>query len=83
MTCLSGRNGDFGRLLGEDDSPDETREKMRGATVEGLGTLPPVLALARSLGLNEEDLPLLHHLDGVLRGRRKAGDSALAKIMPQ
>lgn len=83
VTCLSGRNGDFGCLLGEGNSPNEAREKMSGSTVEGLGTLPPALALARSLGLDEEDLPLLHHLDGVLQGRRKARDSALADLMPQ
>lgn len=54
---------------------------MGNATFEGLGTLPPALALVRSHGLGEEDLPLLHHLDGVLQGRRKAGDSALADLM--
>lgn len=81
VTCLSGRNGDFGRLLGEGNSPDEARRKMGNATVEGLGTLPPALALARSLGLGKEELPLLHHLDGVLQGQRKAGDSALADLM--
>ena len=66
VTCLTGRNGDFGRLLGEGHSPEEARETMGGATVEGLGTLPPALEFARSLGLGER-LPLLFYLDDVLR----------------
>ncbi|MGI9050534.1 MAG: NAD(P)H-dependent glycerol-3-phosphate dehydrogenase [Rubrobacteraceae bacterium] len=66
VTCLTGRNGDFGRLLGEGNSPEEARGIMEGATVEGLGTLPLALGLARSLGLGEK-LPLLSYLDEVLR----------------
>lgn len=83
VTCLSGRNGDFGRLLNESGSPEEARERMRDATVEGLGTLPPALTLARSLGLGEEELPLLHHLDGVLQGRQEAGGFTLADLLPE
>ena len=73
VTCLTGRNGDFGRLLGEGNSPEKAREIMNGATVEGIGTLPPALESARSLGLAEK-LPLLFYLDEVLRagGTEKA-----------
>ena len=65
VTCLTGRNGDFGKLLGEGHPPEKAREIMDGATVEGLGTLPPALMLARSLGIRER-LPLLQYLDEVL-----------------
>jgi glycerol-3-phosphate dehydrogenase (NAD(P)+) len=81
VTCLSGRNGDFGRLLNESNTPEEAREKMGNATVEGLGTLPPALALAKSLDLSEEELPLLHHLDAVLRGERSAGEPEFARLL--
>ena len=81
VTCLTGRNGDFGRLLGEGNSPEKSREIMGGATVEGLGTLPPALDLARSLGLLEQ-LPLLSYLDEVLRvGGTEQASSSLERII--
>ena len=83
VTCLSGRNGDFGRLLGEGNSPETAREKMNNATVEGLGTLPPALALASSVGLGRKELPLLHHLDDVLAGRVEPGGSSLAELLSE
>ena len=83
VTCLSGRNGDFGRLLNAGNGPDEARERMGNATVEGLGTLPPALALGSSLGLGEEELPLLYYLDAVLRGERAAGDPDLARLLAE
>jgi len=66
VTCLSGRNGDFGRLLGEGYSPEEARKEMEYATVEGLDTLPAALRLTGALGL-EEKAPVLGYLDEVLR----------------
>lgn len=83
VTCLSGRNGDFGRLLNGGNGPDEAQEKMGNATVEGLGTLPSALELSRSLGLGEEELPLLYHLDAVLQGERDTGDPDLARLLHQ
>ena len=83
VTCLSGRNGDFGRLLNAGNGPEEALERMGNATVEGLGTLPPALKLVDTLGLGEEDLPLLHHLDAVLRGERAAGDPDLAQLLSE
>ncbi|PLS87678.1 MAG: hypothetical protein CYG60_00625 [Actinobacteria bacterium] len=83
VTCLSGRNGDFGRLLGEGNPPEVAREKMNNATVEGLGTLPPALALARSVGLGKKELPLLYHLDDVLGGRVEPGGSSLAVLLAE
>ncbi len=81
VTCLSGRNGDFGRLLNEGNLPEEAQGKMGNATVEGLGTIPPALKLAGTLGLGEEELPLLYHLDAVLRGERAASVPDLARLL--
>lgn len=81
VTCLSGRNGDFGRLLGDGASGEEAREKMAGQTVEGLGTLPPALELADQLGIGEAEIPLLRHLDGVLKGEGVSGVDALQGIL--
>ena len=83
VTCLSGRNGDFGRLLNRGNGPEEAREEMGNATVEGLGTLPSALKLADTLGLGENELPLLFHLAAVLRGERAAGDPDLAKLLSE
>jgi glycerol-3-phosphate dehydrogenase (NAD(P)+) len=81
VTCLSGRNGDFGALLNPGRSSEEALAEMDNATVEGLGTLPYALDLARSLGLGKERLPLLHRLDEVLVNPRPATDSALAELL--
>ena len=81
VTCLSGRNGDFGRRLNAGANREKALEDMNNATVEGLGTLPPALDLARSLDLGENELPLLHRLDAVLRGEKSARDSNLADLL--
>jgi glycerol-3-phosphate dehydrogenase (NAD(P)+) len=82
VTCLTGRNGDFGRLLGEGHAPEEARRLMDDATVEGLGALPEALELARSLGLGEESLPLLSHLDRALRSEEaRSGGLPLARLV--
>ncbi|CAN5642203.1 2-dehydropantoate 2-reductase N-terminal domain-containing protein [soil metagenome] len=81
VTCLSGRNGDFGRRLNTGAGREEALEDMNNATVEGLGTLPPALNLARSLDLGEEELPLLYKLDAVLRKEESARDLHLADLL--
>ncbi len=81
VTCLSGRNGDFGRLLNEVSRPDEALEKMKNVTVEGLDTLPYALKLAHACGLGEAELPLLYELDAVLRGERGTGDPDLIWLL--
>jgi glycerol-3-phosphate dehydrogenase (NAD(P)+) len=80
VTCASGRNGDFGRLLGDGHPPEEALKLMEGATVEGLGALPPALKLARGLGI-EGKTPVLHHLDEVLRTGGTDGGTPLAKLV--
>lgn len=82
VTCLTGRNGDFGRLLSQGHAPEEALRLMDDATVEGLGALPPALKLARSLGLDEDRLPLLYHLHRTLRSEEACNGAApLARIV--
>jgi glycerol-3-phosphate dehydrogenase (NAD(P)+) len=80
VTCASGRNGDFGGLLGDGFSPEEALGLMKGATVEGLGALPGALKMARALGV-EERTPLLHYLDEVLRAGGMGGETPLARLV--
>ena len=81
VTCLSGRNGDFGRLLNTGAGREAALKEMNNATVEGLSTLPPALKLARSLDLGGRELPLLYRLDAVLQGEKSARDSRLADLL--
>lgn len=82
VTCLTGRNGDFGRLLSKGHSAEEAISIMDNATVEGLGALGPALKLAGSLGLEDQQLPLLYYLDEVLRTGGVDGESPpLAEIV--
>jgi glycerol-3-phosphate dehydrogenase (NAD(P)+) len=83
VTCLSGRNGDFGALLNSGGSSEAALAEMNNATVEGLGTMPYALGLARSLGLGKERLPLLHRLQEVIENPRPATDSALAELLAE
>jgi glycerol-3-phosphate dehydrogenase (NAD(P)+) len=50
VTCLGGRNGNFGRLLGEGQSPEQARTTI-GSTVEGVHNATSALALADKLGV--------------------------------
>lgn len=67
VTCLTGRNGNFGQLLNKGYSPEKALTLMNNPTVEGLGTLDPALKLAQSMGFNRNDLPLLYYLSDVLQ----------------
>lgn len=82
VTCMTGRNGDFGRLLSKGHDAEGALSIMNNATVEGLGALGPALKLAGSLGLDERDLPLLNHLDAILRvGSKDGRDPPLAEMV--
>jgi len=50
VTCLGGRNGRFGRLLGEGQTPEQAR-KMIGSTVEGIANCASALALASRVSI--------------------------------
>jgi glycerol-3-phosphate dehydrogenase (NAD(P)+) len=64
VTCLGGRNGNFGRLLGEGQTPEQARATI-GSTVEGVANTKAALALADRLGVT---LPTAAAVDSVLSG---------------
>jgi glycerol-3-phosphate dehydrogenase (NAD(P)+) len=49
VTCLGGRNGNFGRLLGEGQTPDQAKQAI-GSTVEGVANTYAALAVAEKAG---------------------------------
>ena len=71
VTVQSGRNGAFGRLLGQGMKVEEALEKMKGQTIEGYATARGMHRLAKRLekegrlDLNR-DLPLFKELYAVL-----------------
>lgn len=64
VTCLGGRNGRFGALVGAGRSPEAALAEV-GSTVEGYGNARTVVALGDHYGL---DLPLMRTVAGVLFG---------------
>ncbi len=65
VTCLGGRNGRLGRLLGVGESPAQA-EATIGSTVEGVANARVAVTLADRLGL---DLPTARAVDDVLSER--------------
>lgn len=64
VTCLGGRNGRFGRLVGEGQTPDQALASI-GSTVEGVENTSAALALGESLGV---ELVAARLVDSVLSG---------------
>jgi glycerol-3-phosphate dehydrogenase (NAD(P)+) len=62
VTCLGGRNGNFGRLLGTGQTPEQAQETI-GSTVEGVANTSAALALADRVGVQ---LPTARAVDAVL-----------------
>ncbi len=50
VTCLGGRNGNLGRLLGSGQTPEQAQRTI-GSTVEGVANTSAALALAVKLGV--------------------------------
>jgi glycerol-3-phosphate dehydrogenase (NAD(P)+) len=63
VTCVSGRNGRFGQLLGSGASPAQALRTI-GSTVEGVANTAAALELATRYGL---DLPTARAVDVALR----------------
>ncbi len=71
VTCLGGRNGNFGRLLGSGLSADEAKSKI-GSTVEGEANTAVALELAQRAGVK---IPTAEAVDAVLTGRLSPEDA--------
>ena len=64
VTCLGGRNGNFGRLLGAGQTPEQALKTI-GSTVEGVANTGAALSLAEELGV---DLVAARAVSTVLSG---------------
>jgi glycerol-3-phosphate dehydrogenase (NAD(P)+) len=62
VTCLGGRNGRFGRLLGVGETPEQAR-KVIGSTVEGIANCAAALAIAARESI---DLPTARAVEAAL-----------------
>lgn len=77
VTCLGGRNGNFGRLLGEGQTPDQAKTAI-GSTVEGIANTHAALAVAARNGV---ELKAARAVLLVLEGDASPED-AIATMLP-
>jgi glycerol-3-phosphate dehydrogenase (NAD(P)+) len=73
VTCLGGRNGRFGRLLGAGQTPAQAR-KVIGSTIEGIANCGAALALAARESL---ELPTARVVEAALAERLSGPEGAL------
>ena len=77
VTCLGGRNGRFGRLLGEGQTPEQAHSVI-GSTVEGVANCAAALGLAARLSI---ELPTAQAVESALtQPLTRAGLEQLAHI---
>jgi glycerol-3-phosphate dehydrogenase (NAD(P)+) len=76
VTCLGGRNGNFGRLLGAGQDP-EGAEASIGSTVEGVANTTAALRVGERHGV---ELHAARAVDAVLTGTTPA-DEAIANLI--
>ena len=76
VTCLGGRNGRFGRLLGAGQTPEQAR-KVIGSTVEGITNSAAAVALSVREAL---DLPVARAVEAALAQDLVDADGAEALI---
>jgi glycerol-3-phosphate dehydrogenase (NAD(P)+) len=72
VTCLGGRNGRFGRLLGAGQTAEQARRAI-GSTVEGVPNCKAALAIAQRLGIN---LPTARAVEAALAERLADAEGA-------
>jgi glycerol-3-phosphate dehydrogenase (NAD(P)+) len=65
VTCLGGRNGRFGQLLGVGETSEQARKAI-GSTVEGVSNCHAALAIAEREGIN---LPIARTVEAALADR--------------
>jgi glycerol-3-phosphate dehydrogenase (NAD(P)+) len=71
VTCLGGRNGNLGRLLGTGQTPEQAQRTI-GSTVEGVANTAAALTLADKLGV---ELVAARIVDAVLSGGSSPADA--------
>lgn len=71
VTCLGGRNGSMGKLLGSGQTAEQA-EKTIGSTVEGVANTRAALAIADELGVR---LPAAEAVNAVLSGDASSEDA--------
>lgn len=71
VTCLGGRNGRFGQLLGAGETPDQAVRSI-GSTVEGVANAGAALAVAERLGV---ELPTARAVEAVCSGSTSPEDA--------
>ena len=76
VTCLGGRNGTLGRLLGAGQTPEQAQATI-GSTVEGAFNTRAALAVAERVGV---DLPTARAVDAMLSGRARP-DAVIRDLM--
>lgn len=76
VTCLGGRNGSFGRLLGAGETADQAQTTI-GSTVEGVGNTASALAIAERLGVG---LVAAKAVDLVLSGATSPVEAVAAAL---
>jgi glycerol-3-phosphate dehydrogenase (NAD(P)+) len=75
VTCLGGRNGRLGRLLGVGETPAQAQATI-GSTVEGVANARVAVALADRLGV---DVPTARAVDNVL-SERMSPEKAIVRL---
>jgi glycerol-3-phosphate dehydrogenase (NAD(P)+) len=76
VTCLGGRNGNFGRLLGAGQTPDQALKTI-GSTVEGVANTAASLALAEKVGV---EIHAARAVEAVL-AEKMAPDEAITALL--
>jgi glycerol-3-phosphate dehydrogenase (NAD(P)+) len=76
VTCLGGRNGKFGRLLGSGQGPEQARATI-GSTVEGVPNTHAALKLAERTGV---DVVVARTVASVLDGSSTPEESITAAL---
>jgi glycerol-3-phosphate dehydrogenase (NAD(P)+) len=72
VTCLGGRNGTFGRLLGSGQTADQARKAV-GSTIEGIANCAAALELAARESI---ELPTASFVEAALAQRLEDTGSA-------
>ncbi|MEX2394333.1 MAG: NAD(P)H-dependent glycerol-3-phosphate dehydrogenase [Actinomycetota bacterium] len=76
VTCLGGRNGNYGRLIGSGQNAEQAQRTI-GSTVEGVAATHAALGIAGRVGV---DLVAASAVDDVLAGRTSPEDAVSSAL---